>query len=89
MEPRRRQPSLDRAELAELTRIAKLLERRAGVAQDGEFAVAAGPAPREVHLLQARPETVWSNRPVKRVATRTGMDAILATLTGGATQPDS
>lgn len=88
-EPRRRQPSLDRAELAELTRIAKLLERRAGVAQDGEFAVAAGPAPREVHLLQARPETVWSNRPVKRVATRSGMDAILATLTGGATQPDS
>jgi pyruvate, water dikinase len=88
-EPRRRQPSLDRDELAELTRIAKLLERRAGVAQDGEFAVAAGPAPREVHLLQARPETVWSNRPVRRVATRTGMDAILATLTGGAAQPDS
>jgi pyruvate,water dikinase len=54
-EARRRQPSLDRDELAELTRLAKLLERRAGVPQDGEFAVAAGPAPRAVHLVQARP----------------------------------
>jgi pyruvate,water dikinase len=86
-EPRRRRPSLDGDEIAELTRLAKLLERRAGVPQDGEFAVAEGPAPRAVHLVQARPETVWSRRPVQRVATRTGMDAILATLTGGAPRP--
>ncbi|HEX8519054.1 MAG TPA: PEP/pyruvate-binding domain-containing protein [Pseudonocardia sp.] len=81
-EDRRSAPSLDRDELAELTRLAKLLERRAGCPQDGEFAVAAGTAPRAVHLVQARPETVWSRRPIRRVATRTGMDAILATLTG-------
>ena len=87
-EDRRSAPSLDRDELAELTRLAKLLERRAGCPQDGEFAVAAGPAPRAVHLVQARPETVWSRRPIRRVATRTGMDAILATLTGGAHRPE-
>jgi hypothetical protein len=38
--------------------------------------------------VQARPETVWSRRPIRRVATRTGMDAILATLTGGAHRPE-
>jgi len=85
-EARRRQPSLDRTEIIEIARLAKLVERRAGVAQDGEFAVDPGPAPRTVYLVQARPETVWSRRPVKRVATRTGMDAILATLTGGPTR---
>lgn len=86
---RRRAPSLDADELDELVRLARLLERRAGVAQDGEFVVADGPAPRAVHLVQARPETVWSNRPVRRVATRTGMDAILATLTGGTLRPET
>ncbi len=35
------------------------MESRAGCPQDGEFAVHA----EQIFLLQARPETVWSNKP--------------------------
>ncbi|GAA4860751.1 PEP/pyruvate-binding domain-containing protein [Actinomycetospora straminea] len=85
---RRGRPCLDDAELAELLDLARRVERDAGVPQDGEFAVAEPGGPARVHLLQTRPETVWSTR-APRAATngsgaRTALSAVLATLTRGA-----
>jgi pyruvate,water dikinase len=83
VEPERRtQPSLTSDEIAELVRVGRLLERAAGVPQDGEFAVVDGEPPENVLLLQCRPETVWSRKPPKPVAKGdTAMAAMLATLT--------
>ena len=52
---------------------------RRAAPQDGEFAVDDD----GVHLLQARPETVWSQRPRTVARGRTALEAVLATLTGG------
>ncbi|GAA4813409.1 hypothetical protein GCM10023200_59000 [Actinomycetospora chlora] len=91
----RDRPCLDDAELAELLDVARRVERAAGVPQDGEFALAEPGGPARVHLLQTRPETVWSTR-APRAATptdgtgagpRTALSAVLATLTRGATTP--
>ena len=73
-------PCLSDAELAELLRIGRTVERAAGCPQDGEFAVdRAG-----ITLLQARPETVWSRRAPRSVTSGgTALGAVLATLTGG------
>ncbi|MDD7937185.1 PEP/pyruvate-binding domain-containing protein [Actinomycetospora lutea] len=82
---RREQPCLDDAELAEILELARRVERDAGVPQDGEFAVADPGGPARVHLLQTRPETVWSTR-APRAATdgaRSALSAVLATLTRG------
>ena len=65
-------------ELAELLRVGKAVERAAGGPQDGEFAV----SDEGVHLLQSRPETVWSRRTRPVTRGRTALDAVLATLTG-------
>ncbi|MEJ2887148.1 PEP/pyruvate-binding domain-containing protein [Actinomycetospora aeridis] len=84
---RREQPCLDDAELAEILELARRVERDAGVPQDGEFAVAEPGGPARVHLLQTRPETVWSTR-APRAATsgaQSALSAVLATLTRGAT----
>jgi pyruvate, water dikinase len=73
-------PCLTDAELAELLRIGRAVERAAGGPQDGEFAIDAD----GVALLQARPETVWSRRSPRSVTTGgTALGAVLATLTGG------
>ena len=73
-------PCLTDAELAELLRIGRTIERAAGCPQDGEFAVDA----HGVALLQARPETVWARRAARAVAPAgTALGAVLATLTGG------
>ncbi|GAA4913225.1 pyruvate,water dikinase [Actinomycetospora succinea] len=83
---RREQPCLDDAELAEILELARRVERDAGVPQDGEFAVAEPGGPVRVHLLQTRPETVWSTR-APRAATsgaQSALSAVLATLTRGA-----
>ena len=78
--PLRDAPCLTDAELAELLRIGRAVERVAGCPQDGEFAVGPG----GVALVQARPETVWSRRARPPVAPgRTALGAVLATLTGG------
>lgn len=54
-------PSLTDPEIVSLARTARHVERALGVPVDIEWAVGAGRAgPRHVHLLQARPETVWS-----------------------------
>jgi pyruvate, water dikinase len=72
-------PCLTDDELAELLRIGRAVETAAGAPQDGEFAVDDD----GVHLLQARPETVWSQRPRTVARGRTALEAVLATLTGG------
>jgi pyruvate,water dikinase len=72
-------PCLTDAELAELRRIGRVVERAAACPQDGEFAVDED----GVHLLQTRPETVWSRRKTRPIAPgRTALGAVLATLTG-------
>lgn len=48
------------AEAVALAGLAKRVERALGVPQDIEWAIA--PPAREIYLLQARPETVWSRR---------------------------
>jgi pyruvate,water dikinase len=65
---------LDDDEVIELAGLAKRVEQALGTPQDIEWAVASpGPgqegteARREVWLLQARPETVWSRRPRQAV----------------------
>jgi pyruvate,water dikinase len=79
-EPLRAAPCLSDAELTELLRIGRAVERAAGTPQDGEFAT----DPDGVALLQARPETVWSRRAPRPVsAAGTALGAVLATLTGG------
>lgn len=81
-EERRARPSLRDAEVDELVRVGRIVERAAGAPQDGEFAVLDGDAPDNVRLLQCRPETVWSRRPpTPKAQGRTAMQAVLATLT--------
>jgi pyruvate, water dikinase len=72
-------PCLTDDQLTELLRIGRAVETAAGSPQDGEFAVDH----EGVHLLQARPETVWSRRPRAVARGRTALEAVLATLTGG------
>jgi pyruvate,water dikinase len=62
-----RQPCMTDAEVCHLARLGKRMEQAMGRAQDIEWAI--GPAPaaasdgaRQVFLLQARPETVWSQK---------------------------
>jgi len=52
-------PSIDDDTLLQVARLALQIEQNAGYAVDVEWAVDADG---EVHLLQARPETVWNNR---------------------------
>jgi pyruvate,water dikinase len=55
----RRQISLSDAEVIQLAEMAKRMERAMGRPQDIEWAIGPG---REIHMLQARPETVWSQK---------------------------
>jgi rifampicin phosphotransferase len=81
---------LDDAEVAELAALGKRVEQALGVPQDIEWAVGPGPAGgRELWLLQARPETVWSRRPRQAVvpAGTSVMDRMLGYL-GRPAAPD-
>lgn len=82
VEPGRREsPSVTEAELAELVRLAKHVERHFGCPQDGEFAIGPGEAPESVYLVQSRPETVWSRRaPSPATRGRTVIESILSHL---------
>ena len=56
-------PSLTDEEIVAVARLARTAEKHYGCPQDIEWAVDADmPAGRDVVLLQARPETVWSKR---------------------------
>ncbi|MHB8244291.1 MAG: PEP/pyruvate-binding domain-containing protein [Acidimicrobiales bacterium] len=62
-------PCLSDEEVTELARLGKQLEVSYGAALDIEWAIDARlPFPEAVVMLQCRPETVWSNRPVEPVA---------------------
>jgi rifampicin phosphotransferase len=65
----RARPCLDDGEVAELAGLGKRIEMALGVPQDVEWAIGPGRwEAREVHLLQTRPETVWSRQPRQPVA---------------------
>jgi phosphohistidine swiveling domain-containing protein len=55
-------PTLSNDEAGTLAQMGLSVERQLGVAQDLEWAIASKDGVREIFLLQARPETVWSNR---------------------------
>ncbi len=64
--PEEQQPlaCLADGEVVELASLGKRVERALGAPQDIEWAIGPGVGgPREVFLLQTRPETVWSQRP--------------------------
>jgi pyruvate,water dikinase len=77
-----RQPCLSDDEVIELATLGKRIERALGRAQDIEWAIGPG---RQIFLLQARPETVWSQREAAPLADAgsTVMDSILRTLGAG------
>jgi pyruvate,water dikinase len=61
----RRTPSVNDQELADLKEIARKIERHYGRPQDIEWAIdQLG----QIHLLQSRPETVWSQKDQTPVA---------------------
>ncbi len=56
-------PCLEDREIKELVRIAKNIERHYGCPQDIEWAIEKDfPFPENVHILQSRAESVWSQR---------------------------
>jgi pyruvate, water dikinase len=76
-------PSLTDDEVKAVARLARQAEKHFGRPQDVEWAVDhdADGQPR-VHLLQSRPETVWSNRPRQSVTSGavSTMDGVVQTL---------
>lgn len=76
--------SLDDDEIAELVRMARIVERFAGTPQDGEFVIADGGGADQVFLVQARPETVWSTKP--RPAVSAGGD-VMSRIVGTLSRP--
>ncbi|HEX6620455.1 MAG TPA: PEP/pyruvate-binding domain-containing protein [Solirubrobacteraceae bacterium] len=72
-------------EVVALAALGKRIEQAFGFAMDVEWAIGPGPdGPRQVHLLQARPETVRSNRASEPDANapRSAMDRIVSSMLG-------
>jgi pyruvate,water dikinase len=81
-------PCLSDAEVQALARLACLVERHHGAAQDIEWALARDlPPDRGLFLLQSRPETAWSRRQAAPVATPRprAFDHVAALLSGRGT----
>jgi pyruvate,water dikinase len=80
---RRDQPCLTDAELKAVARLARAAEKHYGCPQDVEWAIDVDlPAEANVLLLQSRPETVWSRRPLTSVGAPDDlMQSIVKTLT--------
>jgi pyruvate, water dikinase len=76
-EERRGEPSLTDEQVVALAAEAKRVERHRGAPQDMEWAVDGDG---RLHVLQVRPETVWSRREAKRVGKpgQTGLQRVLA-----------
>lgn len=71
--------SLSDDEVKAVARLARQAEKYFGRPQDVEWAIdGAG----SVHLLQSRPETVWSNKPRKQVTSKVagGLEGVVSTL---------
>jgi pyruvate,water dikinase len=82
-EREQRQPALSDQEVRDLAALGKQVERHYGAAQDIEWAIAPeADGVERIHLLQSRPETVWSQRdarPMAQPAAR-AYDHVLAAL---------
>ncbi|WP_064750566.1 cytochrome P450 [Solirubrobacter soli] len=68
---------LSAVEVRQVARLAKLVEQHYGRPQDIEWAIDASGA---VFLLQARPETVWANKPLRTTSYATGIGSLVSTL---------
>jgi len=80
VEPERRaRPCLEPDEVARLAEIGRDVEHHYGTPQDVEWAIDHGG---EIFVLQARPETVWTQRQREPAKTVRPLDAIAATLMG-------
>lgn len=80
-EERRAAACVDDAQIVDLAKLGKRIERHRGAPQDIEWAVDDRGA---VHLLQVRPETVWSRRPPPTVSESepgSGLDRVLSRFT--------
>ena len=86
-EKERCQTCLSQEELEEICRIAKSIDRYYGAPYDIEFAIDADlPFPKNVIILQVRPESVWSKKEKKKKTARkkNAMDRIVSNLLVGA-----
>jgi pyruvate,water dikinase len=83
---RRSHACLTDDEVIELVRIGTRIERHYGCPQDVEWAV-DGSGAGALYVLQSRPETVWSRRPVAPIAGpgRSALDYVVSGLVGRAT----
>jgi pyruvate,water dikinase len=81
-EDRRNLACLDEGHIAELAALAKRIEAHRGAPQDIEWAVDESGG---VHVLQVRPETVWSRKGARTVSLggKSAVDLVLGTFTGG------
>ncbi|MEE8600679.1 PEP/pyruvate-binding domain-containing protein [Euzebya tangerina] len=84
-ESARTRPCLTSDQISQLVAVARVIEREAGTPQDGEFAVAPGPdGTPSIHLLQARPETIWANKPRESITGgKSALGSIVDTLSRG------
>jgi rifampicin phosphotransferase len=86
----RAQPCLTDAEIIQLAGLGKQMEHAMGRPQDMEWAIGPGASgTREMFLLQARPETVWSQktRPPLAAAGSSVMDRILQSMSARSQRP--
>jgi pyruvate,water dikinase len=81
-ESRRRAACLEDAQVIELAALAKRIEKHRGAPQDIEWAVDEGGT---LHVLQVRPETVWSRRQARTVSVgpKSAVDLVLSTFVSG------
>ena len=79
---RQTQPALTDEQAVALATLAKRIERHRGAPQDIEWAVDEDG---NVHVLQVRPETVWSGKARESIATgRSAMDMVMGKFMAGA-----
>jgi phosphoenolpyruvate synthase/pyruvate phosphate dikinase len=81
-EDRRTAACLADEQVVELARLGKRIERHHGAPQDIEWALDDRGA---IHLLQVRPETVWSRRPAPTIASEggSGLELVLSRFMAG------
>jgi pyruvate,water dikinase len=83
---RRVQQSLLDAEIVDLAKMAKIIEKHYGKAMDIEWATEKSlPYKGEVFILQSRPETVWSQKEVTPIVEpkKSALEHIVAGLLAG------
>jgi pyruvate,water dikinase len=67
-EDKQKQPCVTEEEILKLGELAKRIEQHYGSAQDIEWAIDKDLSfPKDVFIVQSRPETVWSGKPMEKV----------------------